>query len=288
MLEVTRFQDARSFLAAGGGTLYHNEVVNSLILGVVERLVDKPNFYGADTPYLGLVTDYDKTLLAATITPPFGLLLAPLVEDVEMALELVLHNLQKHTVPYPDVHALAPTAERFAQMWAAETGGSYTLEMRQRVYELRKVIPAEGVSGSFRQAVEQDAPLIGTWLRSFELDCFGITSHSLEEYQQAALRRIQHGDWFLWEADDRWVVSMCMRVRPTSHGCSVSGVYTPPEYRGKGYASACVAALSQRLLDEGYQFTSLFTDLANPTSNSIYMKVGYVPRADFVKIKLGD
>jgi predicted GNAT family acetyltransferase len=81
-------------------------------------------------------------------------------------------------------------------------------------------------------------------------------------------------------------VSMAIRSRPTRHGISVSGVYTPPEQRRHGYATACVAALSQKLLDQGYQFCSLFTDLANPTSNSIYMQVGYRPVADFDKYKL--
>lgn len=41
-----------------------------------------------------------------------------------------------------------------------------------------------------------------------------------------------------------------------------------------------VAALSQRLLDEGHHCTFLFTDLANPTSNHIYQQVGYEPVSD--------
>ncbi len=62
----------------------------------------------------------------------------------------------------------------------------------------------------------------------------------------------------------------------------VNLVYTPPELRGKGYATNCVAALSQKLLDDGYKFCSLFTDLSNPTSNDIYSKIGYNPIADFI------
>jgi len=57
-------------------------------------------------------------------------------------------------------------------------------------------------------------------------------------------------------------------------------VYTPPEFRGRGYASALVAALSQAMLDAGYHFCTLFTDLANPTSNHIYQAIGYQPVCD--------
>jgi uncharacterized protein len=64
---------------------------------------------------------------------------------------------------------------------------------------------------------------------------------------------------------------------------SISLVYTPPPYRGRGYASNCVAALSQHLLDEGWKKCSLVTDLANPVSNSIYQKIGYRPVCDFTE-----
>ena len=66
----------------------------------------------------------------------------------------------------------------------------------------------------------------------------------------------------------------------SSHGITVNLVYTPPELRGRGYASACVAALSQQLLDAGWEFCTLYTDLANPTSNSIYQRIGYRPVCD--------
>ena len=62
---------------------------------------------------------------------------------------------------------------------------------------------------------------------------------------------------------------------PTPHGLRVAPVYTPPEHRGRGYASACVAALSQLLLDSGRRYCFLFTDRSNPTSNHIYEAIGF-------------
>ena len=66
----------------------------------------------------------------------------------------------------------------------------------------------------------------------------------------------------------------------TPNGIRVNLVYTPPEYRKKGYATSCVAALSQTLLDQGRKYCFLFTDLANPTSNHIYQTIGYQPVCD--------
>jgi hypothetical protein len=72
--------------------------------------------------------------------------------------------------------------------------------------------------------------------------------------------------------------------RGPTNGATVSVVYTPARNRRHGYASACVAALSQSLLDDGYRFCTLYTDLSNPTSNKIYQNVGYRPIEDCTMI----
>ena len=60
----------------------------------------------------------------------------------------------------------------------------------------------------------------------------------------------------------------------------VGPVYTPPEHRRRGYATALVAAWTSELLRRGARRCMLFTDHANPTSNSIYQAVGYRPAGD--------
>ena len=100
-----------------------------------------------------------------------------------------------------------------------------------------------------------------------------------EGAREIAELRIADRDLFIWE--DGGPVSTVTKTRHSTHGIVVSLVYTPPAHRNRGYASAAVAALSQQLLDAGWEFCSLFTDLANPTSNSIYQRIGYRPVADF-------
>jgi hypothetical protein len=76
------------------------------------------------------------------------------------------------------------------------------------------------------------------------------------------------------------VVSCANVARRTPHGVAVAFVYTPPAHRRQGYATSCVAELTQRQLETGAEFCCLYTDLANPTSNSIYAKIGYRPVCD--------
>jgi uncharacterized protein len=133
--------------------------------------------------------------------------------------------------------------------------------------------------GKFRAATEADKELVKKWLYGFHIDCFGENSKVPEGDLS---RRIPEGNVFLWEADGR-PVSTATRVRITENGATVGGVYTPPELRGKGYATSCVAELSRWILKNGKMFCTLYTDLANPTSNSIYKKIGYVEIADSVQ-----
>ncbi|OZU86959.1 GNAT family N-acetyltransferase, partial [Virgibacillus indicus] len=57
-------------------------------------------------------------------------------------------------------------------------------------------------------------------------------------------------------------------------------------FKKKGYATSTVAHLSQKILDEGFQFCSLYTDSTNPTSNSIYKKIGYYEAGSSIVYKL--
>src|SRR5438045_3645778 len=81
------------------------------------------------------------------------------------------------------------------------------------------------------------------------------------------------GPLFVWR--DPQPVSMAAWAGQTPRGVRVNMVYTPPELRRRGYASAAVSTLTKKLLDAGRKFVFLFTDLSNPTSNKIYQKMGY-------------
>jgi predicted GNAT family acetyltransferase len=177
----------------------------------------------------------------------------------------------------PGVLGPGEAAAAVAEAWAAGTGSRYGLERRQRVYELREVASPVPEQGRLRPATERDVDLAARWHYGFHREIFGRSD--LEQARRAARARIQAGDIFLWE--DGRVVSMAMRNRPARRGISVSLVYTPPELRGRGYATACVGELSRVLLGAGWEYCALFADLANPTSNRIYQRIGYKPVCDY-------
>ena len=87
------------------------------------------------------------------------------------------------------------------------------------------------------------------------------------------------GAWVVW--DDGDPVSLAAYGNPTPSGTRVGPVYTPLEHRGRGYATSLVADLTAERLAIGLDYCFLFTDLANPTSNAIYARIGYEAVADW-------
>jgi uncharacterized protein len=280
MLTLQRHTNASSFLQVTEAAFIAREVECGLIYGIAERLRSFPERY-AEPPYLATVHDGPALLVAALMTPPRNLLLHSEVEDDDMALERLIHDLRRHGWAPPGVNCRVPLAHRFVAHWQAVSGQGYELAMSMRVFELRQVVPPRRPPGQLRLATAADVDLVLAWFLAFAAEAMPHEQNFAD--RGGLLRGIGEGNFYLW--DDGGPVSMAVKGRRTAHGVSVGPVYTPPEVRGRGYATACVAALSQTILDEGWAFCTLFTDLANPTSNSIYQKIGYHPVCDFAEYR---
>jgi len=273
---ATTYQKAGEFLLKTQETLEKNESANNLMLGICSRLKQFPERIKAN-PYFITVDDENGLVVAAIMTPPHKVLIYSDRFDYGSALEIVVQNLMANDWVVPGVLGPSHIAKEFAVTWAKLSGTQYKEGMRQRVYELKKVIRPEWSRGKLRVATEDDVELMTQWIFDFHQEA--LTGSDIAEAQEKAKNRIGDRDIHIWE--DGKPVSMAAKSRPTSNGIIVHLVYTPPELRRRGYATSCVASLSQLLLDSGWKFCVLFTDLSNPTSNSIYQKIGYRVVCDF-------
>jgi uncharacterized protein len=277
---ITTYRQASDFLARARAELERNEVLNGLPLGVTLHLQKIPERIEVP-PYLATVEDEGKLIVAAVMTPPFRLIVTSNQLDAfgEAPL-LLIHNLRDHGWPVPGVIGPSSLSDLFAQAWTSLTGEVSHLRTHERLFELTQVIAPRPGPGQLRIATPDDTALVVRWIKAFQEQALR-TSISDEEALAWARTRIGNGDVYLWVLPDGAIVSLVGTTRPVSRVISIGPVYTPPELRGQGYASRSVAALSQHLLDSGWERCSLFTDLSNPTSNSIYQQVGYQPVCDF-------
>ncbi|MFC7530506.1 GNAT family N-acetyltransferase [Actinoplanes sp. GCM10030250] len=170
----------------------------------------------------------------------------------------------------------AADVDAFAAGWQERTGTTARPGMRTRLFRLDTLVPPHPApAGAARSATAADRPLVIDWLRAFH----EFINEEPPDLGTLADERLESGGVTLWE-NEGVPVSMAIRSHPAAGMVRVQFVYTPPEHRGRGFAAGATAAASRAALDAGATDVVLFTDLANPTSNALYPRLGYRPIED--------
>ena len=163
-----------------------------------------------------------------------------------------------------------PAVADFAAAWARQRRCALREGMQEHLYRLGRLRPPAEVGGSARIATAPDVELLAAWMRAFDAEALsGTPASDRRSWIEDGLPR---GEWWLWENGGP-VSFTGLRTMPPAHA-RIGPVYTPPEHRGRGYASACVAAVSATVQAMGRECV-LYTDVTNATANHIYTAIGY-------------
>lgn len=262
--ELVRHAGPGDFLQRAESWLLASEAEHNLHLSLAYVRRDA-GATGADVLF-GTV-EQDGDLVGCVIrTPPHKLLITSMPPEAAPDIVGPVAELYDEI---PAVLGPADSAVAVASAWTALKGGGWETGMQQRIYRLDQVEPVRPVPGAMRLATMDDLELLTDWGTGFARDA----GHAFLLAREQVNRMIERQDLHIWQ--DESPASMAVAQGATPNGCRVGYVYTPPELRGRGYASALVARLSQRMLDSGMTFCVLYTDLGNPTPNAIYQRIGY-------------
>jgi uncharacterized protein len=272
-MQLCKFNTIQAFWHNAQDYLLQREAEHNLLLGITHTLLHYPDRY-PDPPYLAIAQTNGKIQAVAMRTPPYKLLLSKALDF--NALALIAQDLQNDPEQLPGVSGLVAEVGTFLQVWQTLTGQSFRQVMEMKTHLLTQVESVATASGSLRLATESDRPLLIEWHTAFASEIGELISLDAEKAVNTGLNQ---QSIYLWE--DGIPVSWATAKQFLPTAARIGPVYTPPEYRSKGYATACVAALSQMLLDRGCDRCFLFTDLANPISNRIYAAIGYRPICDW-------
>jgi uncharacterized protein len=208
----------------------------------------------------------------SVMTPPWHMGISSMPAT---AVEALVDELTRRNIDVRGIQGDVASVDAFSERWKSSHPVTLRFAGSMGVYQLERVIPPAKVSGACRLATMEDLELLLRWHEEFQRDCNLPRQGNFRELIETAIGENRR---FLWcDADP---LSMTGVAGPTPNGIRIQAVYTPAAYRKRGYASALVAEVSQRLLDSGRRFCFLFTDLANPTSNKIYQQIGYRHVAD--------
>jgi predicted GNAT family acetyltransferase len=276
---ITEFyEDIELFYDHVYSFLIEREAENNLIFSILNAIKLNPNVYGDQFPLLVLVKDNGRLELISIQTPPFKLVLS--YTDNLQSIDTLIISLIQKGIELPGVLGPKDVVQRFINLWSENRNVTPKLATQERIYKL--IVVSDDTLGERKviQSTKKNQSLIIKWAKDFITEAF---PESIEEHMHNMEKRlvpdIDQGRFFLLLENDK-IVSIARKAGKTPNGNIVNFVYTPPALRRRGYATECVANLSKHILEEGNQFCFLFTDLANPISNSIYQKIGYKPIID--------
>jgi uncharacterized protein len=271
-LKILFSEDPAFALNRADAFLSSQPVLHNLILSILSARVAHP-----DPGRYWMVIERDAVVGVAIQSPlTFPATLTPMAPHVAAAMA---DAIAKAAVHLPGVNGEAATAATFAGQWSERTKSAATPFQGNRIYEYFHTGKVPAVQGKLRQAGPQDRNLMLLWTRAFEAE-IGEPSTQTEPRMD---RWLAAGEIWLWDKNGE-ATSMAVGREPTQGVVRIAGVYTPPENRNRGYAAACVHALSEHLRISGHRCI-LYTDLANPTSNSIYRRIGYRATAEALRYR---
>jgi predicted GNAT family acetyltransferase len=256
--------------------LLESHIVNNVVATVLAATVQGQ--FRSSPPVLAVgVDDAGEVGAAALRTAPWPMLCTPIeAGDAESLVDLWL----AHDPELPGINALRDTARAVAGAWSQRTLGSERCRTAMVMHSLTTVVdPPRPGPGRLIPGTEVDRELALRWWNQFVAET-GVIDGGPDSRAATVDFRIAGGHLFLWR-DEGEIVSLACTNPAVAGVVRVGPVYTPPEARGRGYASSAVAAVSRHALDTGALTCMLYTDLTNPTSNKIYADVGYRPIAEW-------
>ncbi|MET9406886.1 GNAT family N-acetyltransferase [Streptomyces sp. NPDC002935] len=270
-------RDLDAFLGRAGDFLRSRPAQHTVALTVTDALRRRgTRQFGQDAPVFGSLERDGAVRATFFRTPPYRLNLTPLDERGADTLAALLADAE---IEVPGVSADTDTAAAFTGAWRRRTGARAALQRSERLYRLGDLtVPEPAPPGRAKVASDADRDLLARWYTEF---AEAIGEGGYGEPGAWADDRISYGGITLWEAPDGTPVAMAGGSAPVAGQVRVAPVYTPAHLRGRGYAGAVTAEVSRAALAAGVQEVLLFTDLANPTSNGLYQRIGYRPVSDF-------
>jgi RimJ/RimL family protein N-acetyltransferase len=173
---------------------------------------------------------------------------------------------ETRTLDYPGVVGSDATAR-----WFVERCGSFHAPIPLHIQMLNRSPTYPDASGCARRVGAEDVAVFSEWMLGFRDEA---VPHERIPSREQLETVAGDGRYSFWIVNGR-PVSMAGIVRRTRNTAAISGVYTPPAWRGRGYAGSVTASVADRIFAEGKTAACLYTDQRNPFSNRCYARIGF-------------
>lgn len=274
-MEFVKYDKLEDFMKENFGLLLEKEWLNCLMVG---NCLEGQKI-GTEGWLLAKITQNKKTELIMLYRKPWKLILySPTNNTSEELYKFAAEQVYREDNKLLGVNAETEIAHKFARFYCEIAKQQYRLVNPLKILVLEKLLPKQKVNKvTFREATKQDAPLLTQYIKGFHKDA--LDEEMPDEEANKKFEAYLERGYYVLEKEGK-IVSQAVFSRKLIKGKCISGVYTPKEERGKGYAYNLIYTLSKKCLDEGAEYCVLYTDAENPISNHVYEKIGYVKRVE--------
>ncbi|KAK9693215.1 hypothetical protein K7432_014018 [Basidiobolus ranarum] len=263
-IHLSRYNNAVDFLNIVYSFLSEAPYTNGYILG---SLADENNeftviFDSKKCPILAVMTQPSKTFILSHST-----------SWTTEALEVLISDIKLNNLPITGIRGPENVTTEFSQIFERVFQKSMVPGEPSRIYKCTSVIPTPNLpqNGVKRLAQAENLDLISHWLEEFFVEC---QVHVSEDPKPIAKESIESNSMYFWENSLGEIVSMAAFKRANEFSVNVCYVYTPKQFRGKGYAYQLVKGLTLELLEK-YPAVVLNAFTSNEISQGVYKKIGF-------------
>jgi GNAT superfamily N-acetyltransferase len=262
--------DAEAFWRATVGFLRERRIDLTVPLSIVDALRTGGSWSSRPPRLAWFREDGGGTSAVVVETPPHRPVISSMPPRAVAELAARWEAPARVLGPVPTVHALADT-------WNVRTDD----QIAERLHRLGTLTPPASATPT-RVAGRGDAAAVWDAVREFHREAVPQDPPPRRAMVEAGLEK---GRYVVAVVDD--VPVALAAITPTVLGVTRIGpVYTPPAHRGHGHGASVTAAAVRLARHHGAEEVLLFTDLANPTSNALYSRLGFVGVADHVDAAL--
>lgn len=271
---VKEYKNARDYLNDHEENLLKNEAVSQLVLyNAYKSLSEGYN----DNCLFGVVMEEEIPLLHFSNVAPHNMAIYAQGSGKDItgpAAEILADYMVSNHVSFSGINAKQEICHSFIEQYKKSANCTFVEKLGSDIMELREVNDTKPVDGKHRPALPEEVKLVTDWMVNYEIEALASEINYERALNNAKLL-IEENKLYVYEDMEQRLVSMAAASRQLAHGVVITYVYTPEEFRGKGYAAANIYYISKELLEQGNQFCTMFVDRKNPLSVRAYEKVGY-------------
>lgn len=271
---VKEYENARDYLNDHEENLLKNEAVSQLVLYDAYKSLSAGQ---DDICLFGVVMEEETPLLHFSNVEPNNMAVYAQCSGKDitgLAAEILADYMVSNHIPFFGINAKQEICLSFIEQFKKSSNCTFIEKLGSDIMELREVNDTKPVDGRHRPALPEEVKLVTDWMVNYEIEALA-SEINYERTLNNAKRLIEEHKLYVYEDSEQRLVSMAAASRQLAHGVAITYVYTPEEFRGKGFAAANIYYISKELLEQGNQFCTMFVDRKNTLSARAYEKVGY-------------